>query len=282
MSNVDLNDLKNQILVEHNKIRVHPSSYIPLVESQMKLLKEKILYRPGEVPVETNEGEKAYIEAIAFLRKQHPVDPITFDGRVAKASQEHAEELGRMGLATHESSNGKTVPQRIEQYCEWEDICAESLDFGTKTGKDVIISLLVDDGQESRCHRENLFKKEVKHLGIGSAVHKEYEFVHVINYVGGVRELGKPFFDPKTYKYEFPKDIISPLDADEEQPMKKEEKAKKAKNAFQLTDEDAPDGTVGCKILKNVSLYEGRVRRTTKKTYTLENGKEHIVEVEDY
>jgi len=281
MSKVDFNDFKNRILIEHNKIRADPKSYIPIVEAQMNLLKDKILYRPKEVPIETNEGATAYLEAIEFLKKQKPVDTLTFDERLSTACQEHAEDLGQKGLVSHESSKGVSVSERIEKYCEWEKCCAENLDFGTKTGKDCIIALLVDDGDIERGHRENLFKPEMSYIGIGAAIHKDYETVIVVNYVGGIRDLGKPYFDPKTYKYEFPKEVSSALDADEIKELK-EEKAKKPKNSFQLTDEDAPDGTISVKTVKNLGLYEGRVRRTTKKIYTLENGKQHIVEVEDY
>lgn len=281
MSSIDFVEMRNQILIEHNRVRVDPKSYIPLVEAQMKLLKDKILFRPGEVPIETNEGPTAYEEAINFLKRQKPIESLTFDERLSKACQDHAEDLGQKGLVSHDSSLGKSVSERIEQHCEWEECCAENLDFGTRNGVDVIISLLVDDGVKDRGHRLNLFKEEIKIIGIACSVHKEYETVTVLNYVGGVRDLGKPFFDPKTYKYEFPKELGSALD-DEEPEKKTVQKAKKTKNSFQLTDEDAPDGTTSVKTVKNLSLYEGKVRRVTKKIYTLEDGRQHIVEVEDY
>ena len=69
----------------------------------MKLVKDKILYRPGEIPIETNEGVAAYEEAIAFLKKQRPIDSLTFDERLTKAAQEHAEDLGEKGLVSHDS-----------------------------------------------------------------------------------------------------------------------------------------------------------------------------------
>ncbi len=285
MNIIDFVELTNQILIEHNKIRVDPRSYIPYLEAQKQLLKDKILYRPNEVPIETNEGQFAYEEAIEFLKKQKPLETLTHDERIAKACMDHAGDLGKKGLVSHDSSHGKSVSERIEAYCEWEECCAENLDFGTKTGRDVIISLLIDDGVEDRGHRENMFKEGVKFIGIACTMHKEYETVIVINYVGGIRDLGKPFFDPKTYKYEFPKDLATNIDSEDFHfNEKKEEKTinKIPKNSFQLADEDAPNGTVSCKTIKNLGLFEGRVRRTTKKIYTLENGKQHIVEVEDY
>lgn len=278
---IDFEKLKGDILIEHNRLRAEPRCYIPLVEAQMKLLKEKILYRVNETPIETNEGSSAYEEAIEFLRKQKPIETLIYDERLSSACKDHVLDIGSKGIVSHESSDGKGgVTERIEQYCEWEVCCAENLDFGTRTGKDVILSLLIDDGVKDRGHRANLFKQDVKYIGIHSGIHREYETVTVINYVGGIREKGKPFFDPKTYKYEFPKEIGTALDEDVTE--KTEKKAKKAKTSFQLQDEDAPDNTACVRTFKNVALYEGKVRRTTKKVYTLDNGKQHIVEVEDY
>ena len=129
MSHVNFNKLKEQILVEHNLIRQNPRNYIPIVEAQMKLIKDKILYRPGEIPIETNEGTAAYEEAISFLKKQRPIESLTYDERLSRACQDHAEDLGEKGLVSHDSSNGKTLSERIEKYCEWENCCAENLDF---------------------------------------------------------------------------------------------------------------------------------------------------------
>jgi hypothetical protein len=56
---------------------------------------------------------------------------------------------------------------------------------------------------------------------------------------------------------------------------------KKNKNAFQEDDPDAPDNTVSVKIVKCNKKIGGRVRKITKKIYTLDTGAQHIVEIED-
>ncbi len=278
MSNVDFNDLKNQILIEHNKIREDPRSYIPYVEEKMKMLKGNVLHRPRDTPIETKEGAAGFEEAIEFLKKQRPVESLIFDERLSLASQTHAEELGKNGKTTHLSESDKLISERLDDFCEWEGFCSETLDFGYKKGRDIIISLLVDDGCAIRSQRNNLFYPDCKCLGIGTTVHKVFETVTVILYTGGVRDKGKPYFDPETYKYKFPEDVPSALDADETQSKKKEVTLT---NSFQLADRDAPSNTISEKTIKGLNLYENKVRRTVKKVFTLEEGKKHIVEIED-
>lgn len=277
MKIIDFEDLKQSVLTESNRIRADPTSYVPILKQYLTFFKDKnnILYKPLQTPIETYEGSKAYEEAILFLKKQRPVHTLTFNENLSKSAQEHASDIGPLGLFTHESKDGKNVSERIDKFCEWENACAENIDLGSKTGVEVIVNLLVDDGTEKRLHRDHLFREEFTHIGIGAAEHKDYEVIVVIDYVGGIRDLGKPFYDIATYKYEFPKNLSLGFKA------KDQKKEFKVKSSYQLADEDAPDGTVGMKILKQTRLYEGKKNRVTKKYYSLENGTHHVVEVEE-
>jgi uncharacterized protein YkwD len=269
-------DLKKSILTEHNRVRQDPTCYIPLLKEQMKYLKGDILYKPGEAPVQTNEGAAAYEEAISFLKKQRPVDALTYDERLSNAAEDHVKDIGPRGLVTHESSDGKTMSDRLELYCEWDTTSGENLEFGGKTGQDVIISLLVDDGVEGRGHRTNIFKTDFKYIGIACGSHRDYEVVTVLNYVGGIRDKDSPFFDYVNFKYDFPEEVTSSL---KKQDKKKENKPK---TSFQLNDPDAPDRTVSVKLMKKTKLFNGRKITVTKKFYLLDDGKQHIVEIEEF
>lgn len=276
----DYKKLNDQILAEHNKIRKDPKSYIPILDEQIKMFKENVLYRPNEIPIQTNEGTAAYIEAIEFLKNVKPVCQLELNQDLCRAAEDHLVDIAPKGLVSHESTDGKNVSDRIEKYCEWEGTCAENIDFGSRTGLDVVLSLLVDDGIKTRGHRKNLFKDDVKYVGIASGDHKEYETCIVIDLVANTRPLGKAYFDIKNYKYQYPEGI-NDTPEEKEKRKKAEQGKKKEKSIYQRDDEDAPDGTVSVRITKSMSLYEGKVRRVTKKFYKLEDGSEQIVEVED-
>jgi hypothetical protein len=50
--------------------------------------------------------------------------------------------------------------------------------------------------------RKNIFSNEAKYIGVAVGEHKETGVVTVIDYVGGLREKGKPYFDYKNFKYQ--------------------------------------------------------------------------------
>jgi len=198
------------------------------------------------------------------------MDALIYDSNLSRAAEDLVKDIGPKGLVSHDSSDGKNVSDRIERYCEWDGSCGENLDFGSKIPIDIVLNLLVDDGVEHRPHRKHLFNPDFHFIGIAVGEHKEYDIVVVIDYVGGVRPLGTPFYDYTNYKYQFPENL-----------EKADGKNKKPKNAFQLEDGDAPDRTESVKISKGTKIFNGRLHKITKKFYTLDDGTTHIVEVED-
>ena len=56
---------------------------------------------------------------------------------------------------------------------------------------------------------------------------------------------------------------------------------KKIKNPFQEDEPDAPDNTVSLKIVKGTKLIGGKKKKITKKIFSLDNGAQHIIEIED-
>ena len=91
---INFDELRQGIFTEHNKIRSNPSSYIEILQKQMTYFKGDILYRPKEVPIQTNEGVKAFEQAIEFLKEKKPVPELIFDERLSKAAADHANDIG--------------------------------------------------------------------------------------------------------------------------------------------------------------------------------------------
>ncbi len=260
-------EIRESVLLEHNKLREDPQSYIPILEKYLSYFKENVLVKPGDNRIQTYEGKSAFIEAIEFLKSQKTVRALILDGNLCLAAEDHLNDIGPKGIVSHESSDGRNVSERVERYCEWEEALGENLDFGTKDAVGVIVNLLVDDGVKTRPHRRHLFNENYKYVGIAVVPHKDFHYLAVIDYVGNVRRLNTPHFDFKTFKYQYP--------------VETEKSNKKLKTPFQLEDPDAPDDTVSVKLVKSGKLLNGRYYKITKKFYTLKDGSTHIVEVED-
>lgn len=278
-SKVDFVDLKQSILNELNKLREDPTSYIPILEDYIKLFKNNILYRHSGGPIQTQEGPSAFKEAIKFLHRQNPVPKLIIEKQLSQAAEDHVKDLGSKGFVSHESSDGKTTSDRIEEYCEWEGACGENIDVASQTAQDVIVSFIVDDGIPERGHRLNLFKEDFKYIGIAVGSHKDYDTVTVCKFIGNLRQKGTPFFDFKNFKYEYPKNFNSPFN---KLNQNNKNNNLNLKNQYQLTDQDAPSNTASVKIVKKIKLFNGRKVNITKKYYTLQDGTQQIVEIEEF
>lgn len=271
---LDFLSFKENIFNEINRVREDPTSYVPILEDYKGLIKDNILYRKKGKPIQLTEGPSIFDEAIKYLHRQSPLKKLKIDESLNKAADNHSKDLNVKGIISHESADGRSVYDRIEEFCEWEGACGENIDMASRTAEDVLVSFITDDGIKERGHRLNLFKENFNFLGIGISEHKEFETVIVLKFAYNIREKGKPFFDYKNYKYEYPKDLKSPL--------KEDKKVLKYKNQYQLTDKDAPDNTISVKLIKKTKLYEGKKLNITKKIYTLDDGTQQIIEVEEF
>jgi hypothetical protein len=265
---IDHKVLSKNLLIAHNNLRSDPISFIEKIEKTMKQLKGNILSRPMEFSVQTIEGKNAFLEAIEFLKKQKPIPKLKYDERLSKSSDDHIKDLGPKGIASHDGSDGSTVYDRIEKYCEWDLICSENIDLGGKTADDILVNLIVDDGVPNRGHRKNIFSPELKYFGTASGIHKDFGIITVINYTGGIRNLGEESPDNINFISDYCKRTMN--------------KTGKAKiNLFQKDDLDAPDNTVAVKILKSEKMIKNKKVTITKKIYTLDDGSQFILEIED-
>ena len=75
---------------------------------------------------------------------------------------------------SHIGSDKSNFRDRIERHCKWGGSLFEAIDYGLKdTARDVVISLIVDDGVPKRIHRQNIMSKDHKHVAIAGGPHKE-------------------------------------------------------------------------------------------------------------
>jgi hypothetical protein len=268
---VDYDGLAMQIIDEHNKVRTDPHSYLEKLSNCLNFFKgEKLFHKPGEEAIETYEGKPAFYEAIEFLKRQKPVGLLTHDDRLSLACKDHVKDIGPLGLATHESSDGRNVSDRIEKYAEWDGTCTENIDFGSKLAEDIIINFLVDDGISERLHRKNLFNPGVKYIGVSCGDHKEFLHFTVVNYIAGIRNIGDSSPDTTNFITDYLK-----------QAEEKKLNPNKTKNPFQEDDPDAPDNTISVKIVKTTKVIKGKPKKITRKIYSLSDNTQHIVEIED-
>ena len=118
------------------------------------------------------EGDNVFKEAISFLKSLPPLKPLQWDENLCRSAQEHVDDIGPKGLLLYQSSDGTEPEDRISKYGNYTESLGENIDFGPNDAMGVIISLTLDDGEEERPHRENLFKQDYQKVGIACGPHK--------------------------------------------------------------------------------------------------------------
>lgn len=131
-----------------------------------------VLSEPNKIQIQMVEGDIVFKEAISYLKTLTPVNPLEWDDNLAASANEHVNDIGPKGLLLYQSSDGTEPEDRIAKYGSYVDSLGENIDFGPNDALGVIVSLTLDDGEEQRPHRDNLFKSDYKKIGIACGIHK--------------------------------------------------------------------------------------------------------------
>ena len=276
-SKIDYRKIEEEIFNEHNKLRKNPKIYIQKLEKSLNFYQNNILSKENEIPIPTYEGINAVKNAINFLRNQEPVQELIYSKEMSLSCKDLVNDIGPKGLVTHEGTEIKNIYNRLEKYCDWDGVIAENLDFGFKIPENIIMNMIIDDGDENRYQRKNLFYPDFKYVGIGVGPHRDYGICVVIEYAYNIREKGTQYIDVdefirKNVKLNFENEIENDNEDDN---------IKKINNPFQDGEPDAPDNTISLKVEKEEKEVDGMIMKITKKIFTLDDDSKHIVEIEE-
>ena len=267
---INFNSIQISLYRELNKLRQDPRSYIPYIEAQMKLIKNNNILKKNDsnLQIQTIEGKSAYEEAILFLEEQEPVEPLTKEIKLSYAAQDLVKDIGERGVVSHQDKNGLYTSERIEKYCEWDFCANEVIEVSSKNPQDILVSFLVDDGLRDRPDRRALFQNIYNYVGIACGSHIEYEIVTVFVFAGGIRQKGTLF-------YQIGSEFELRNFGDDYENYNE-------KNTYLINDPDAPQNTIGLRVVRTKKYLGNRKIIVNKKFYKLDDGTEHVIELEEF
>ena len=99
-------------------------------------------------------------------RSRKGLDKLSFNSKLQKAAQSHADDMDRTGrYLAHDSSDGRVLRDRIDDVdYDWSYI-AENAATGQASPKAVVQSWMNSPG-----HRANMLDPEIKEIGVGYAI----------------------------------------------------------------------------------------------------------------
>ena len=119
-------EIIKEVFEWQNKLRTDPKFLIPHLESRLEYFDGNTLWIPGKIGQITKEGPGAVKKAIKFLKTAKPINALIMSKALCKASQDHAKDLGDNNMKGHDGSDGSSMKDRIQRYCEWKSKIGEN------------------------------------------------------------------------------------------------------------------------------------------------------------
>ena len=92
--------------------------------------------------------------------------------------------ISRVERYTHGSIGGRQPWERISSYGTWQKTVGENIAYGFSRPRDVVTSLIIDDGVPGRGYRQNIFNPNFHIVGIACGPHVIYRTMCVIIFAG--------------------------------------------------------------------------------------------------
>ena len=183
-------DLSQEVFDEINLARHVPNSVISNIITKFEYFNGNTYSPPGEIPIETYEGEAALNETLDFLKNQEPLPVVVSNSLLQRVALEYAEDITQSGDLTqpHVDTQDNTPSQRISKVVKWSAMVGECIAVGSKTASDIVASLIIDDGDSDRSNRKVLFNKDARLAGVACIPHSVFGVLTVIDFVGGIYE----------------------------------------------------------------------------------------------
>ena len=171
-----MTDIEKELLKEVNELRTNPKGYAEKIEKNKQYFKDKIYKHPDDkAGIKTEEGAEAYDEAIDFLKNK----------AVAVEALIPSKGLNKIAIdiLTEYQKNidaELNLDEIIGKHGSYTGAYRQVVQFGSSRPEQIIINLVVSDGDKTRGQRDALLMEDMKKVGVAYGTHETYRNLTVI------------------------------------------------------------------------------------------------------
>jgi uncharacterized protein YkwD len=170
------------VVREITKIRRFPKEYAKYLRALGTHFQGTLWRLVEHVPIRTQEGRPAVLEAAEFLERVPPIPGVlAYSEGLHEAARGHVRDQGPTGRTGHAGSDGSTPRQRMAAQGEPGALTGEVINYGQETARMTVIMLVIDDGVPDRGHRRNLFNDQFQVAGAAIGPHRTYGEMTVVD-----------------------------------------------------------------------------------------------------
>jgi len=171
-----MTEIEKDLLKEVNELRTNPKGYAEKIEKNKQYFKDKIYRHPDDKnKVRTEEGAEAYDEAIDFLKnKAVAVEALTPSKGLNKIAIDILTEYQK------DIDAKLDLDAIIGKHGTLQGAYKQVVQFGSSRPEQIIINLVVSDGDKTRGQRDALLMEDMKKVGVAYGTHETYRNLTVI------------------------------------------------------------------------------------------------------
>ena len=169
---------ERELVEQINLLRTNPKKFAEKLNKYLSYFKGNVLNIPDRpLGISTIEGPKAYKDAINYLERQKPLEPLDPSKGLFRVAADFQKAIQRKNL---EDVDSVDIEKIIDKYGTFYGEFSRATDYGSQTPEQALISLVVSDGDPTREQRKALLSPEFKKVGIAFGTHKKFKNCTVI------------------------------------------------------------------------------------------------------
>ncbi|WP_316806340.1 CAP domain-containing protein [Pedobacter agri] len=176
---------EKNIVMYMNLIRIDGEKfYYTFLEDYINNYNAKVKKYRNYNQLKIARNNSYYVSLLKHLQTVKNLPLYYPDEKLTLLSKNHAQDLNKNNIDTHESSDGTKFAKRLSRYFPNKTM-SENIDFGYSNSLDIVCHLLLDCGVPSLGHRFNILdqKNKFNTVGVGIQRHPTYTWCAVIDFV---------------------------------------------------------------------------------------------------